>query len=255
MLATILLTALAPAAFAQGDSVNPKALTFEAATIKPTKATNSGWNLNSIPDGYTAKNVSLLKLVGEAYGIFDPKLLSGGPSWMDSDKFDLEAKFDLSQIPDAKSLTYRQRADMLQTLLADRFNLKVHHETKQFPVFNLVISKGGPKFQQTKPEKVDSYGVGITCHHHAGAAEGCSMANLADTLSYPSGRTVIDKTGLKGLYDYTLSGPSAYQAASPDSSTPSIFTTLEEQLGLKLEPSTAPLDVLVIDSAEKPTQN
>jgi len=84
------------------------------------------------PNGYTATGVTLRMLVQEAYGVYDDKLLSGGPAWIDSDKFDIEAKFDVTEIPKWNSLTYRQRANMLQPLLAERFNVKVHHEMKPF---------------------------------------------------------------------------------------------------------------------------
>jgi uncharacterized protein (TIGR03435 family) len=252
---------LASAALAQPPaSPTPAAaqpLTFDVVTIKP-HGQGAGWRLQPTPDGYTAANVSLLKLVQEAYGIFDPKLITGGPSWIDKDKFDLEAKFDPSEIPNAKDLTYRQRADMLRPLLADRFHLKVHFETKDFPAYNLVIAKGGLKFQQTKQDTIDGKGIGITCTHlRGGAVEGCSMANLADSLRYPTGRTVIDKTGLTGLYDYPtlVYSTDNTPANSPAAAYPSIFTAVQEQLGLKLEPSTAPLDILVIDSAEPPTPN
>ena len=262
VLATTLITAVAHAALAQDDSpVNPKALTFEVATIKPAQTNNSGWRLNPTPDGYTARNVSLLKFVGEAYGIFDAKLITGGPSWIDNDKFDLEAKFDASSIHGAKDLTYRQRADMLQPLLADRFHLKVHHETKLFPVFNLVLAKGGPELHQTKPEDIDSMGTGVTCHilRNGGGytkRQDCAVKSLEDLLRYETGRTVIDKTGLTAHYDFELRWtPENTPADSPNASGPSIFTAVQEQLGLKLEPATAPLDVLVIDSAEKPSEN
>ena len=83
-------------------------------------------------------------------GIFDAKLISGGPAWIDSDKFDLEAKFDVNQIPDAKKLTYRQQAEMLQPLLADRFKLAVHQEARELPVYALVAAKSGPKLKESK---------------------------------------------------------------------------------------------------------
>jgi uncharacterized protein (TIGR03435 family) len=205
--------------------------------------------------------VSLFKLVGEAYCIFDPKLITGGPPWIDRDKFDLEAKFDAASDPGAKNLTYCQRSSMLQPLLADRFHLKVHFETKDFPVYNLVLAKGGPKFQQAKPENIDDNGIGITCHVTRESLgdtqrQGCTVASLTDLLRYNTGRTVIDKTGLTGLYDFELHWSSDNTPAdSPAAAYPTIFTAVQEQLGLKLESSTAPLDVLVIDSAEMPTPN
>jgi uncharacterized protein (TIGR03435 family) len=238
-------------------------LTFEVATIKP-HGQGALWRLQPTPDGYTASNVSLLKLVGEAYGIFDPKLITGGPRWIDTDKFDLEAKFDTASNPHAKDVTYRQRADMLQPLLADRFHLKVHFATKDFAVYNLVLAKGGAKLQEAKAAPSSDQNappVGTGCliqRQRAGITQrrDCPVTSLDDLLRYETGRTVIDKTGLTGLYDFELQWtPDDTRADSPIASGPSIFTALQEQLGLKLEPATAPLSVLVIDSAEHPSAN
>ena len=252
---------LASAALAQQAAPAPtttKPLTFEVATIKPT-ATTDFWRLLPTPDGYTATNVSLFKLIGEAYGIVDPKLISGGPHWIDRDKFDLEAKFDAASVPGAQNLTHTQRAAMLQPLLADRFHLKLHHETKYLPVFNLVLAKGDPKLQPTPGAPDDM--ISSTCQYTRGPgyaqAARCSMNNLVDALRDITGRTVIDKTSLTGLFNYPLrwTPDNAPAPAASDTPAPDIFTAIQEQLGLKLEPSTAPLDVLVIDSAEKPTPN
>lgn len=261
-LATGLMTAISLTAFAQTVApLNPKPLAFEVATIKPTARTDGSWRLQPTPNGYTGTDVSLLKLIGEAYGIFDPKLLSGGPPWIDRDKFDLEAKFDPTTVTDAKNLTYRQRADMLQALLADRFHLKVHHESKEFPIYNLVIAKGGSKLQQTKPENVHQFVGGQSCLFRRSQGgyiqvEGCMPKDLEDQLRYITGRTVIDKTGLTARYDFELRWTSENTTANSLNDTgPSIFTAVEEQLGLKLKPATAPLDILVIDSAEHPSEN
>jgi uncharacterized protein (TIGR03435 family) len=254
-----------PSAFAQQAATAPantKPLTFDVVTIKPhdQSVRPNAWTLNPTPDGYTAANVSLLKLVSQAYGIFDPKLITGGPPWIDKDKFDLEAKFDPSEIPNAKDLTYRQRSDMLRAVLADRFHLKVHFETKDFPAYNLVTAKGGPKLTETKPEDIHTSLGGSSCiaGQLGGMAkgQGCTAAVLANQLRNPTGRTVIDKTGLTARYDFELHWSSDNTPAdSPAAVYPTIFTAVQEQLGLKLEPSTAPLDILVIDSAEPPTPN
>lgn len=257
---------ITPTVFAQAPaaptSSPAKALTFAVVTIKPAASPNGGWRAWPTPDGYTAANVSLLKLVGEAYCIYDPKLLTGGPAWIDTDKFDLEAKVDSADIPNAKGLNYCQRSNMLQPLLAERFRLKVHFETKDFPVYNLVIAKGGPKFQQTKPGDISNTALGTpACLHRRTnpsnyLAVGCRPGDLDNLLLYNTGRTVIDKTGLTGVYDLELHWtPDNTPADSPAAGYPSIFTALQEQLGLKLEPATAPLDILVIDSAEMPTPN
>jgi uncharacterized protein (TIGR03435 family) len=242
----LLYAALVPTAFAQQVPPAPP-LTFETATIKPYPKNDNTWHLHSTPDGYTGMDVSLLHLVQEAYGIDDPKLVTGGPSWIDKDRFDLEAKFEVTLVPDAKKLTYRQRADMLQPLLAHRFHLKVHHETRTFPVFDLVIAKGGPKLKPSPSEHLHNNGL-----HTLTGVEAGNTGEIAYDVRGPAGRTVIDKTGLTGRYDYDLHYASN---PSPDSDAPSIFTAVEDQLGLKLIPSTAPLDVLVIDSAEKPSPN
>jgi uncharacterized protein (TIGR03435 family) len=245
-------------------SAPAQALAYDIVTIKP-HGQGSGWNLADTPDGYSGQNVSLLKLVQEAYGddhfARDPKLVTGGPSWIDKDKFDLEAKFDPTEVSNAKNLSYRQKADMLRAVLADRFQLKIHFETKEFPVYDLVIAKDGPKFTETKPGDVVVFkGVQI-CERHSDvnfnfSGVGCRLRDLEPVFRYASGRTVIDHTGLTGRYDIKLRfAPLNTPENSPIADRPLIFTALPEQLGLKLEPATAPLDVLVIDSAEKPSDN
>ena len=238
-----------------------KVFTFEVATIKPTARTDGAWRLQATPDGYTGMDISLLKLVGEAYGIYDSKLITGGPPWIDRDKFDLEAKFSTAENPEAKDLTYRQRADMLQPLLADRFALKLHKETREFPIYNLVIAKGGPRLQETKPDDVPHGVGGTSCLFRRSRpgyiqVQGCMTKDLEDLLRFATGRTVIDKTALTTRYNFELRWtPDNTPIDATDSSAPSIFTALQEQLGLKLVPATGPLNVLVIDAAGKPSEN
>jgi uncharacterized protein (TIGR03435 family) len=247
----------APPAAAPAETADQaaKPITFEVATIKPSnKPGKFPWGEQPTPDGETWENVPLQQLLRDAYGIYDDNLWAGGPAWLDTQRFDVVAKFDVTETPHP---TLDQRKVALQELLADRFKVKIHHETKESPVYDLVIAKGGPKFQQSPPEHLIEKGVlGGTCLLAKGY-QGCGIDSLLLALTYASGRTVIDKTGLKGLYDYprpvysTVNTP----ATSPAADYPSIFTAVQEQLGLKLEPSTAPLDILVIDSAEPPTPN
>jgi uncharacterized protein (TIGR03435 family) len=222
-----------------------KPLTFEVVTIKPDNISR-GWRLQPTSDGFTGTNISLYKLVQEAYGFPDPKLILGGPDWIDKDKFDL---------------AYRQRADMLRAVLADRFQLKIHFEKQDFPVFNLVVAKSGPKMPEWKPGDPANEDNPAGClFRRSGAglveAENCPAQALLLQLRYITGHPVLDKTGLTGNYHLVLRwAPENTPADSPLASRPSIFTAVQEQLGLKLEPSTAPLDVLVIDSAQKPSEN
>jgi uncharacterized protein (TIGR03435 family) len=254
----LLLTAtlaLSPALAQTAPSTTPP-IPFEAATITPDKDAR-GWNLFATPDGYIGEGVSLRQLIHEAYGVYDDKLLIGGPSWIDSAKFDLVAKFNAADIPNAKALTFRQRAAMLQPLLADRFQLKLHHESKPFPVFNLVVARSGPKLQPIKPEDLQ-HGCLVT-RSQAGiwSSQACPVSSLLALLRANTGRTVLDQTGLPGLYNIDLhwTPGNAPPSAATDTSGPSIFTAVQEQLGLKLEPATAPLDILVIDSAQSPSDN
>ncbi len=253
--------ALALQANAPGPAGAAKAPGFEVATIKPNPRTDGAWRLQPTPDGYTGLDVSLRELVGEAYGIYDGRLLTGGPPWIDRERFDLEAKFDAAEVPDAKTLSFRQRADMLRALLEARFRLKVHRESKDFPVYHLVLGKSGPKLSETRPEDVYQGVSGANCLFRRSRpgyiqAQGCAPKDLEDLLRGASGRTVLDKTGMAGRYDFELRwAPENAAADSPEASAPSIFTALQEQLGLRLEPASAALSVLVIDAAERPSEN
>jgi len=213
-------------------------------------------------------------LVREAYGVFEDSRISGAPTWFMSDRFSIEAKVAEQDEAAFKKLDYNQRTEMLQSILADRFKLSVHWETKVMPVYVLTIAKNGLKLRESPPdENGPGRAKGMSGLIKRGAphliVEGGTMAALALYLSHPAGRTVVDKTGLTGRYDYHLdwtpdtvqgSGnplPNATGLGAPtsDSNAPSIFTAVEEQLGLKLEPEKGPVQVLVIDHAEKPSPN
>ncbi len=226
---------------------------FDVSTVKPSQSL-SGASLRPTPDGYIANGITLRQLVQIAYSFFNNQFVIGGPPWADSDKFDLEAKFDASHAASTKTLTDQQRIELLQPVLAERFQLKLHKEKKAFPVYNLVPAKGGLKF------KVSLKPAGTECAIQAGQGAyviaSCTMKEFAEHMWYPAGRTVIDKTGLTERYDFELHWtPDNTPPNSPNADGPSIFTAVQEQLGLRLEPGTAPLDVLIIDSAEKPTPN
>ncbi len=197
--------------------------------------------------------VDLLSLINAAYSI-SGKLIFGAPSWATEDRFDLDAKIDSADLPTPPP-SRLQLIEMLQPVLVDRFHLHVHHETRAFPAYNLVLGKRGTKLKPatvaaTGPCQVRSQSNGALSLHN------CWMDAIAHWLWTPSGRTVVDKTGLSGRYDVELHWtPDNTPTDSTLAGGPSIFTAVQEQLGLKLEPSTAPLDVLVIDSAQKPTSN
>jgi uncharacterized protein (TIGR03435 family) len=173
--------------------------------------------------------------------------LWGGPGWIGTEKYDIEAKVDVSQVN-----VHVDYGPMLQALLADRFRLRAHRETKELPVYSLVVAKNGPKL--TVHTGAD--GASTNTSHGSGKATmvaiEASMAGLAERLGRELAAAVIDNTGLRENYDVTLEWAPNLTA---DSTLPSIFTALQEQLGLRLESTKGSVEVLVIDSAEKASEN
>jgi len=226
------------------------AASFDVASIKlhPEPITMS---IDPMVRGRTVSGTAstLLDLVTNAYGVkYDQ--VSGGPGWNKSDHYDVSAKSE-----GEGTLTKEQAQQMMQALLADRFQLKIHRETKEVPIYALVVGKNGPKL---KPSTAGAPGnnfvrAGATGLHME-ATQG-TMERLATQLSGTAGRPVIDKTGLTGYYAYTLDWLPPNQAAASTSDIPDVFTAVQEQLGLKLEPTTGPREMLIIDRAEKPSGN
>lgn len=241
------------------------ASTFEVVSIHQDLNPNPAWRMNFTPDGLSAIDVTLQWVLGEAYGLYDDQRWSGGPAWINQRRFDIQAKYDVAQYP---HLTPDQRKAMLQNLLADRFKLVVHHQSREFPLYALVVAKGGSRLQESKPEDILHSGLDgrPMCHHARGGKgliqlKGCTTGDLAQTLSnvtqFNHGRTVVDQTGLTGRYSLTLHWTPDDAPATPqqDYSGPSFFTAVKEQLGLELKPIKGPLDTIVIDHVEMPSEN
>lgn len=254
---------------AQTAPVLASAPTFEVASIRQNMNPNPRWKMSFTPDGVHATDVTLRWALDEAYGVADDSLWSGGPDWLDKARFDIEAKYDVSRYPNP---TREQRQAMLQQLLTDRFKLVVHHESKEFPLYALVIAKGGPKAEETKPEDLRNSPVyGVMCMHGKGrrgelAMQGCTMTQFAESLSGYArndlGRRVVDQTGLTGYYTIALDWvpvdtriPSSGEPSAAETGGPSIFTAVKEQAGLELKPVKGALDTIVIDHVEMPAEN
>lgn len=265
---------------------------FEVASIKPNKSAAMGSRVMMQPGGrLVATGVNVRFLLEMAYDVKDSQVVDA-PSWFDSERYDIDAKADeataaaLSKAPRDQGMdTMRQ---MVQQLLADRFKLQVAHEKKELPVYVLVVAKGGPKFHEStsKPPERPADGTPPPPGPGARPRQGIMMngrgeltvaygdiSMFVNVLSHIVGRVVVDKTGLTGKYDFSLkwtpdegqggiigppgAGPGPGGAAPPpaDASGPSIFTALQEQLGLKLDSQKAPTDVLVIQHVERPSEN
>jgi len=273
LLATLLAISSTAQSSASLPATAPPAATapvFEVAAIKLNNSGSGSSSSNTNNGRFTATNVSLKGLMQyEAYGVPASRIL-GGPKWIDSTRFDIEAKMDDAEAAQLKALDYEhgrvQARGMFQQLLADRFQLKVHRETRELPVYALVVTKKGAKLQ---PAKDTTGNTGTSSNSHGSGvqftATGQTVEQLAQSLTssaaHDLGREVIDKTGIEGKYDVSLNWTrdTGAASASPDGNAqdlgPSIFTAIQEQLGLKLEPGKGPVQVLVIDHAEMPSEN
>lgn len=229
---------------------------YDVVSVKPHKKdatdTYAGWRYT--PSGISGSDVSVRSLIMTAYHLIMPDQVSNLPSWVDTDTFDLEAKLDqanaetLAQMTEEEREAHRQL--MLRSLLADRFKLKISHSTKDLPVFSLVTSRGGPKLKEASSE---NRGYNITMNALCTMkSDNIDTAELAVALSNFSGRLIVDRTDLKGRYQVALNW--AFNEQVSDAG-PSLFTALQEQLGLKLESAKAPVDVVVIDHLERPSEN
>ncbi len=307
----LLDSALASAATRSASSapITGVAATFEydVASVKVSKqASGNGFfrmGMRYTDDGVSIDNFPLMLLFQNAYGVGKDRI-SGMQDWMNTERYDIEAKIDPARVEEFKKLTPDEmklaRQHMLQLLLADRFKLTLHRETKELAVYNLVVAKGGPKIQESKPEdkspdaekaakeakdglaaakggpggpisvgggsgagggkSVSLSGGGANISFSRGGSRnmtgrGATMDGLAATLANICGRPVFDKTGLTGKYDYKLEYAPEDAQQDADATAPSIYTAVQDQLGLKLESAKGPVEIFVIDHAEKPSGN
>jgi uncharacterized protein (TIGR03435 family) len=267
------------AALAAALGAQPARPAFEVASIKPSQE-NRFMAVRALPGGRLAANAPVRLLIQNAYGLQSFQI-AGGPAWVESDRFEIDAKAtggaDRAQI-----------MTMLQSLLEERFQLRSHRETRQLPVYELVAAKGGPKLPPAKAGDCSSADappppgrgqpmafpcgrVGIQGESSGARMEGrqVAMVEFLRMLAGLMGRAVLDKTGVTGTFDVHLkfapdsttaglsamAPPGAAPPADISPENPSIFSALQEQLGLKLESAKGPVEVLVIDHVERPSAN
>jgi uncharacterized protein (TIGR03435 family) len=247
-----------PLAHAQASSAalasttDTTAPVYDVMTVKLNKSGSGSMGIDAEAARFSAHNVSLKDLLGTAYGIRE-ELIFGVPASIDSARFDVEAKIvDPDPVAIGK-LDPEQRHLMLLPLLIQRFQLQTHTEIRTLPVYELVIAKGGPKLQLSADQTKRGNGSTSISNNRKLVGRDLNMERLAGSLSGQVHRTVIDKTGLTGIYDLTLLWSHDDDAASDNA--PSIFTAVEEQLGLKLQPAKGPVETLVVDHVEMPSEN
>jgi len=226
---------------------------FEVASIRRNASGETrDAGINILPGGrISGTNLSLKTLIWQAWNTVDFRL-KGGPGWIETDRYDIQAKTG-----DGNDIGLEQMQPLLQHLLADRFKLRVHWETREAPVYALVVDKTGPKLKEDPDGPGRLFNTAFNRRQVLGKARitgtGATMGSLSVSLMNVLERIVLDKTGLAGKYDFTFEWE--LDQSVPDASGASIFTSLREQLGLRLETQKAPVEMLVIDSAEKASEN
>jgi uncharacterized protein (TIGR03435 family) len=209
---------------------------FEVASIKPNRSGGGVSSIRGSTGRITMENVSLMKVTLRAYGIPDDREYAlAGPDWLTSERFDIQASFPADTPPE-------KVRPMVQALLAERFRLALHRETRQLPIYVLVVGKNGPKIHAVEDGQERTRG---TSGHFE--ATKITMQRFADLAANFLGREVVNETGLRGVFDFTLEWSPDEMKPGLESSGASLFTALQEQLGLKLEARKGPVEVLVVD--------
>lgn len=232
-----------------------KPYAYEVASVKPYKAYgSSNIFIDSNTHSFTA-NISVAMLLKYAFGVLMPDELSGIPGWAQDEQYAVEAKMDASTTAQLDNLPPDQQQQefrlMLRQLLVQRFGLQFHHASKELRVYNLVIARGGVKLKKSQASSQTDFVMGQD--HLRG--KGVAMWNLVRTLSSITGRLVVNKTGLTGRYDVALNWTPDMGTENPQQNGPSIFTAVQEQLGMKLESAKEPIDTIVVDRIEKPSED
>jgi uncharacterized protein (TIGR03435 family) len=246
-------------AFAQEQ---PRA-SFEIASVKPTPAARRGFDFGtyfrSLPGGrFSAENVPLGMLITKAYGVDSNRIVGGNWLRFGGETYDIEAKADdhdpRFKTAEAAGPAAQQALtdSMLRSLLEDRFKLAVHRETKETSGYALVVAKGGPKLKKATEARPEDGSISAGRGRLTGQRAPLSM--LAAQLTRAAGRTVTDETGLEGEFDFNLEW-TPEETPTDLSAAPSLFTAIQEQLGLRLEARREKTGILVIDHVEKPDAN
>jgi uncharacterized protein (TIGR03435 family) len=252
----------------------PAAVSFDVASVKLNKDGGPS-SVRVTPGGVSVTNNNLRNIIRNAWNITNDQIV-GGPAWIDSDRFDITAKA-------SRPFSQDEARGMLKALLAERVGLVTRNETRELPVYVLVLARKdgalGPQMRKSDldcaalfasvsaggkmPERLPNgnlpCGISVRAAQGLVVASPASMEQLTRNLVGGVGRIVVDKTGLQGYYDFTLNfapeappQPGAPAGPGADTTAPSLFTAMQEQLGLKLEPGREPIQVLVIDRAERP---
>ncbi len=220
---------------------------FEVASVKPS-TTRSGGGVATGHGRVTVLSETLKRCIMGAYGV-GPNLIAGGPAWLDSDRFEIVAKSEHAEDGDKELML------MLRTLLAERFKLSVHRETRTMTALVLEIAKNGPKL-----EKAEDGAATTKNGQNSIDATAITMSRFAEVLSRQTDLPVVDHTGLQGAFNLKLAwrperARPTVTGVDETMERPSLADALQQQLGLRLEARKVPIEILVIDHAEQPSGN
>jgi uncharacterized protein (TIGR03435 family) len=233
--------------FSRASAQDTGRLEFEVAVVKPAsvdRITEGATSSSRVSNGrLEVRGYTLKALIRMAYRIQDYQIV-GGPKWFDVDSYDIDAKSPLGA-------NVQQIPQRLQSLLADRFQLVIHDDTRNRPVYTLIVAKNGPKLHWATTAGTMGFAGGPRMMRSKGA----SMRDLAEKLGEALQRPVLDRTGLSGLYEIDLKFAPIALEPSDNGAEPAISAALQEQLGLKLNAARAPVHVIMVDHAEKPSAN
>ena len=236
---------------AQSATAQPGAaiLRFDVVSIRENKGGAAGGDGRmSLKDGFLQVNNLLLKsLITSAYGVHEGLIL-GLPRWAEEAHYDIRAKVTDADPAVLTNMSREQRRALMAAMLEDRFQLRVHPVTRELPVYDLIVAKGGPRFSESGREQH------VEAHKLEFTGTAVPIPGLASFLEEIVGRSVVDRTGLKGAYDFHLQWAPDLGGADGDA-FPFIFKALQEQLGLKLQPNKGPVKTLSVDRVERPPEN
>jgi uncharacterized protein (TIGR03435 family) len=251
-------TVFCPLARAQVSANQPALPVYDVVTVKPNHTLSGSMHWDGNPGFLKATNVTLKMALENAFGIRQ-ELISGLPGWAESAHYDIVAKASEAEPAALKNQTREQDEAMLQAMLEEHFQIKSHIEVKTLPVFDMAIAGGGVRFKAFLPADEHDTGGDMDTdgqnHNMTLHGRGVTLIDLGNALSRTVQRTVIDKTGLTGKYNLQLKWLRDGAPAGGDDAAPTIYTALQEQLGLKLVSSKGPVNTLVIDSISQPVEN
>jgi uncharacterized protein (TIGR03435 family) len=264
-LALLTLSCAGPILHAQSKPADTASVAFDVVSIKPHKVVERGGRIGFESGGrFVMVNVTVAGLILWAYPT-KTREFAGAPEWVSSERFDVDARAGFEP-------THDQQEVLLRNLLADRFTFTAHYESQEKPVYNLVLTRAdgrlGPRIRhidvdcatykpdpQNRDRAVSPSDMPPCSDRMSGGAStlmivsgGRTLQALGDSIQSFAGRPIVDKTGLSGYFAFTFEMPGPDEPGA-------IFTALQEQLGLKLEPARAPIDMLIVDRVERPTEN